>query len=125
MTTLTPVEERIRRDLIDFVKIGDNDNSFVRYKPLAEKFHIPFGNEHERNLLYEMLGNISSYEFEHKRPLLSVIVVNDEYIPGSGFFKLAKSELKKQKFDEDDDRFAIRERRELFEFWKNNNDPDR
>jgi hypothetical protein len=126
MTTLTPVEERIRRELIDFMKIGDNDKSFVRYKPLAGKFHIPFGNEHERNLFFDMLGNISRYEFEHnRRPLLSVVVVNDQLIPGKGFFTLAKSELKKQRPDEDNDQFAIRERRELFEFWQHHDDPDR
>lgn len=124
MTTLTPVEERIRQELIDFVKIGDNDKSFVRYKPLAGKSGVPYENEHERNLFHDMLGNISSYEFEHNRPLLSVIVVNDQYTPGKGFFRLAKSELKKQRPSEDNDEFAVKERKALFEFWKNHEDPD-
>lgn len=123
MITLTNLEKDIRRELIDFVKIGDNDNSFVRYKPLAEKFHIPFGNEHERNLLYEMIGNISKYEHSNGRPLLSVVVVTEDYIPGRGFFTLAK-ELGKQESNEDNDSFALKEREELFEFWKNNDDPD-
>jgi hypothetical protein len=120
MITLTPIEERIRQELISFVKIGDSRKSFVRYKPLAEKVNIPFGNEYERSLLYGMLGNISRYEFEHGRPLMSVIVVNDEYAPGKGFFTLAKSELKKQKPDEDNDKFALTERKALFDYWKSN-----
>jgi hypothetical protein len=125
MTTLTAIEQQIRQELINFVKIGDNSKSFVRYKPLAEKLHILFGNEHERNLFYEMLGHISKYEFENTRPLLSVVVVNDEYAPGKGFFTLARSELKKQKHDEDNDKFALNERKAVFDYWKKNNDSDK
>jgi hypothetical protein len=125
MTTLTPIEERIRQDLIAFVKIGDNDNSFVRYKPLADKFDVPYENDHERNLFHAMLGNISRYEFEHNRPLLSVVVVTEDLTPGKGFFTMAKKELHKQGLTEDNDTFAIKERKALFEFWKHNDNPDR
>ena len=125
MVTLTELERQIRKELINFVKIGDFDRSFVRYKLLADKFHIPFNNEHERNLFFDMLGNISRYEHSNNRPLLSVVVVTGDYIPGGGFFTLAKNELKKQRFDEDNDNFAQRERQELFEFWKNHDDMDR
>ena len=57
--------------------------------------------------------------------MLSIVVVTDELTPGKGFFTLAKNELKKQRFDEDNDNFAQRERQELFEFWKNHDDMDR
>lgn len=124
MTTLTLVEEQIRQELIDFVKIGDNNNSFARYKPLAGKVGVPYGNEYERDLFHAMLGNVSQYEFENGRPMLSVVVVTEDLIPGRGFFKLAR-ELGKQKPDIDDDTFAVRERKDLFEYWKNNEDPDR
>lgn len=124
MTTLTPVEERIRRELIDFVKIGDSNASFVRYQPLADKFGVPYGNIGERERLHTMLGHISEYEFQNGRPLLSVIVVTGDLTPGQGFFKLART-LGKQRPDEDNDSFHIQERRVLFNYWKNQDDPDR
>ena len=105
------------------MKIGDPQKSFVRYGALANKFGLPFDNEHERSLLYTMLDNINRFEDERERHLLSVIVVTEDYIPGKGFFTLAK-QLERQKADEDDDTFALRERQELFDFWKNNEDPD-
>ena len=120
---LTNLEQDIRRELIGFVKIGDKNKSFVRYKALADKFGLPFENEHERGLLYKMLDDINRYEFSKERPLLSVVVVTGDYIPGKGFFTLAK-ELGKQESNEDKDSFAFKERKELFEFWENNNDPD-
>ncbi len=116
MITLTQIEEEIRNELVDFVKIGDNDNSFVRYKPLAEKFGLPFNNSYERDQLYHILGNISEYEYEHKRPMLSVIVVNDEYKPGKGFFTLARRLGVPGVVDEDG--FALDERKRLFDYWK-------
>lgn len=125
MVTLTELERRIRKELINFVKIGDFDRSFVRYKPLADKFGVPYGNnDYERNLFHDMLGNISRYEHSNGRPLLSVVVVTGDYIPGRGFFTLAKDELEKQRPDEDNDNFAQRERQELFDFWNHNDDPD-
>lgn len=124
MTTLTPVEEQIRRELIGFVKIGDKNASFVRYKALADKLYIPYGNIGERERLHSMLGHISEYEFQNGRPLLSVIVVTGDLTPGQGFFKLART-LGKQRPDEDNDNFHFRERKALFDFWKTNDDPDR
>jgi len=125
MVTLTELERRIRKELINFVKIGDFDRSFVRYKPLANKFGVSYENDYERNLFHDMLGNISRYEHSKGRPLLSVVVVTGDYIPGGGFFTLAKDELKKQRPDENNDNFAQRERQELFDYWKNHEDPDR
>ena len=123
MVTLTDLERGIRKELINFVKIGDPNKSFVRYKALADKFGLPFENEHERGLLYKMLDNINRHEDKQKRPLLSVVVVTEDYVPGKGFFTMSR-ELGKQEPDEDDDRYALRERKEVFDFWKNNVDPD-
>jgi hypothetical protein len=124
MTTLKPIEKQIRQELIDFVKIGDNDNSFVRYKALADKFGILYRNIGERETLHAMLGHISEYEFQNGRPFLSVIVVTGDLTPGQGFFTMART-LGKQRPDEDNDSFHIRERQAVFDYWKTHNDLDR
>ncbi|GAJ01436.1 unnamed protein product [marine sediment metagenome] len=90
---------------------------------MADKFQIPYVNTNERNDFHKLLDDINRYEVEQKRPLLSVVVVNETYMPGKGFFRLAR-ELKLQKLDVDDDGFALRERAELFNYWKNHDDPD-
>ena len=45
-----------------------------------------------RTQLGNLLGEISTFEHKHGRPLLSVIVVHkkEDQMPGSGFFTLAK-----------------------------------
>jgi hypothetical protein len=128
MVTLTELERRIRKELIGIAKVKDGEGSLIEYKILADKFEVPYPNDNQyiRNLFHDMLGNISRYEHNKGRPLLSVVVVKKgSYFPGDGFYTLAKDELKKQKPWEDNDSFAINERKALFERWKNLDDPDK
>lgn len=117
---LTDTEQKIKNELIRRAKTGDDKVALIGYKDIAEKFDIPFGNFYERNLLFEMLDHINRHEQEvsPKRPLLSVLVVNQDFIPGSGFFNLAKK-LHKQKPDEDNDVFYARALKAVFDHWVN------
>jgi hypothetical protein len=121
---LTELERQIRKEIISIIKSGDEQTTNIRYKALADKFQLPYEYTNERNDFHKLLDDINRYEVEQKRPLLSVVVVNATGMPGRGFFRLAR-ELGKQKPDIDNDTFAVRERKELFDYWKNNNDPDR
>ena len=117
---LTDTEQKIKNELIRRAKTRNDKVALIRYKDIAEKFDIPFGNFYERNLLFEMLDHINRHEQEvsPKRPLLSVLVVNQYLIPGSGFFNLAKK-LGKQRANEDKDVFYARELKTVFDYWGN------
>ena len=125
----TEMECKIRKELIKVAK----DRKFIKYGELADRvnylYECHFGADEKE--FHDMLGNISKYEYQSNppRPLLSVIVVTKNpvtgnLLPGHGFFTLAR-ELGKQNPDVDDDTFAMQEMKELFEYWQNNDDPDR
>ena len=122
MVALTQLEAEIRRELIKCAKKPDT----ITYARLADwvnvNYQFHYGPEEQR--FHNMLGNVSTYEFDNRRPLLSVIVVTAaESRPGPGFFVLAKR-LGKQEQGVDDETFFAQETRELFDRWKNNDDPD-
>ena len=119
---LDNLECKIRKELIQCAKKPDT----ITYARLAGwinvNYQFHYGPDEQR--FHNMLGNVSTYEVENRRPMLSVIVVRaEDSRPGPGFFWLAK-ERGKQKPDVDDETFFINESRELFDYWKNNNDPD-
>lgn len=120
---LTNLEQDIRKELINIIQSGDEQTAHIRYKALADRFQIPYDYTNERNDFHKFLDDINRYEVEQGRPFLSVVVVNETRMPGKGFFRLAR-ELGLQRPDEDNDTFVIRVRQEVFDFWKNNEDPD-
>ena len=93
--------------------------SVVYYSQIGDLLNLTMDNPCHRNELAHILGEISSKEHQEGRPLLSAVVVHKENLrPGKGFFILAK-ELKKQKPEEDDDRFYVAELQRVFEQWSN------
>jgi hypothetical protein len=125
MITLNNEERDIRKELIRCAKNPDT----ITYAKLANWVNLTYlchyGPDEQR--FHNMLGNVSTYEHQSKppRPLLSVIVVTAaESRPGPGFFVLTKR-LGKQKKGVDDETFFAEETTELFDYWKNHDDPDR
>lgn len=122
MVDLTSLEGEIRRELIKCAK----KPCTITYARLADwvdvNYQFHYGPDEQR--FHNMLGNVSTYEVENGRPMLSVIVVRaEDSRPGPGFFWLAK-ELDKQKPGVEDEIFFINETRELFDYWKSHEDPD-
>jgi hypothetical protein len=79
-------------------------------------------NPHDRKIIGRILGDISAFEFENGRPLLSSLVLRagDNY-EGDGFYKLAEElgfgswkRLKKE------GTFEIEQMKKCIEFWTNN-----
>lgn len=63
-----------------------------------------------------ILGDISCSEVEHRRPMLSAVVVNKgAAMPGKGFFKLARKLGRHG--DDDDHRFFVRELALVYKHW--------
>ncbi len=119
---LTNLECEIRQELIQCAKKPDT----ITYARLADwvnvNYQFHYGPDEQR--FHNMLGNVSTYEVENGHPMLSVIVVRaEDSRPGPGFFVLAKR-LGKQEQGVYDETFFAQETRELFDRWKNNDDPD-
>jgi len=70
------------------------DGKTINYKPVAHIMGLALGKpmgHHWANETGKMLGEISEYECEHGRPMLSAVVVNKTTKkPGPGFSHLAR-----------------------------------
>lgn len=87
------IEERaIRKKLIEVAK----QKGTITYNGLNLELnlHLDFKMENDRSLIGTMLGNISTFEFQHGRPLLSALVVNYsgayEGCPSLSFYAFAR-----------------------------------
>lgn len=87
MITLTDEEKRARQVLIDYA----SRREAIKYADLIEKaqLNLSMRNPHHRGILGEILGNISIFEHENDRPLLSCVAVLANLKHSDGFFKLA------------------------------------
>ncbi|MDE6418586.1 MAG: hypothetical protein K2K49_05195 [Duncaniella sp.] len=119
-TLLTREENSIRKALIKRAKIGSN----YSYTQLTEEVCPQFDMDDpsDRGELGHVLGNISRFEVEHGRPMLSAIVVRqDTRIQGGGFFDLAE-ELGLMKATDTIEGFAVAENRRVKLYWKSHSD---
>jgi hypothetical protein len=92
---------------------------FVCYKEIGKIMGIHKPGNYLGWETGRMLGEISKFEHEHGRPLLSAVVIrSDLKRPGDGFFKLAK-ELGKFKGEskEDQKKFWNRELQAVYTTW--------
>lgn len=87
-TILTPEEKRVREILISVA----SNRSIIHYTELCRKatLKLDMGIPADRGKIGNILGEISSYEHELGRPLLSSVVVSVNGEQGDGFFKLAE-----------------------------------
>lgn len=119
-TLLTQEENYVRKALIKRAKIGGN----YSYKQLTDELYLQYdtANPSDRGELGHILGNISRFEVEHGRPMLSAIVVRqDTRIQGGGFFDLAE-ELGLLKATDTIEGFAVSENRRVKLYWKSHSD---
>lgn len=94
MINLTEEEKRVRNILITKAsqREATREERLICYSELIEEapLKLSMRTPYHRTLLGVMLGNISEYEHEHGRPLLSVIAVKANFKHSDGFFKLAE-----------------------------------
>jgi hypothetical protein len=82
-----PIHEKIYERLKDVAR----ESATITYSEIAPLAALNLENPAHRNMLGEILGEISTYELENNRPMLSSIVVHsDDRLPGEGFFILAR-----------------------------------
>lgn len=85
---LTQEEKRIREILIDVA----SKRSTIKYTELCHKalLKLDMSIPSHRGKIGTLLGNISTYEHNAGRPLLSSVVVNVNYEQGDGFLSWLK-----------------------------------
>jgi len=95
-------------------------NTVITYSQLNTEcgLKLNFDMAKDRNIMGDILGEISHHEFKAGRPLLSALVIEKKvpFFPSHGFFKLAK-ELK-YKPHETDISFWAKELTEIYKEWK-------
>lgn len=84
------MEKDIRRKLIELARL----KTTWTYSQLNEQLQLGlnFNNEYDRALIGEWLGEISKYEFNKDRPLLSALITHKQgkREQGDGFYKLCE-----------------------------------
>ena len=113
----------VRNYLIELAR--KKSNQTVTYQKLCDDCHIglDMSNIADRNDIGHILGDISKFEHNNNRPLLSALVIRkgDAY-EGDGFYKLAEElgfgdwrKLKREGV------FEILQMKEAIEKWSNDN----
>jgi len=117
---LTQEEIKVRGYLIDFVRSHSKDNPYTFYQRLCDKCSLNlnmYNNPADRGRIGIILGNISIFEYKNNRPLISSVVVSQNYEQGDGFYKLCEElgfgNWKKIK----EDRADFEMTRECYDFW--------
>ncbi len=97
------------------------DQTIITYSEIAPLAGLNMSSPADRSRSSRILGEISTYEQEQGRPMLSaVVVLREKKLPGEGFFRLAK-EL--GLFTEEDKlAFFCHELTEVYRVWR---PPDR
>jgi hypothetical protein len=112
---------QVREKLIDLAA----KQQTITYQKLSDIYNIGLdmqASEYDRAEIGRILGEISVYEHNNRRPLLSAIVLTKgSQYEGDGFYKMAQNlgfgpwkSLKENAFD-------VMEIKRCFEFWSNNN----
>ena len=86
-TTQAPVHAAIYAELKRVARAGQT-TTYAGIAPLAR---LDMGKAADRAEIGHLLGEISQYEHDHGRPMLSAVVILQEWnMPGQGFFTLAR-----------------------------------
>lgn len=111
--------DTIRRKLIELAR----SKTTWSYSQLNEQLDLKlnFRNTYDRLLVGDWLDDVSSHEFNNRRPLLSSLIIHkgQDREQGDGFFKLCERlygvpwrDLKADK------NYEIEKIKECFSFWK-------
>ena len=115
------MEKEIRIKLIELAR---NKTPWT-YSQLNEQLQLGFNfkNGYDRELIGEFLGDISMYEHQKGRPLLSALIIHksSDKEQGNGFYKLC-SEIYGKDWEElkSNKDFELERMKECYSFWKDN-----
>jgi hypothetical protein len=118
------MNKEVRSALIEVAR--NRIKNYIHYQELSDKCDLRLNmrdNPHDRLEIGRILGEISEFEYDNGRPLLSALVITKGGEEGDGFFKLCESlgmgswnRLKR------DPAFAASHMNKCYDFWlKNDN----
>jgi len=113
------MNSRIRNKLI---QLSRTDNGPIPYRRLINQCELGLNMEirHEKQLLGEMLDEISEDEHEAGRPLLSALVLDKKKGQGDRFYKLCETlGMGKWKDLKKEEGFVEKHIEACREFWQN------
>lgn len=116
------MNKKVRSYLIELSR--NRNNQTITYQQLSDNCDLKLDmrdNPSDRKIIGEILGEISTFEHENSRPLLSSLVIRaGDCFEGDGFYKLAEKlgfgnwkGLKKIGY------FEIEQMNKCIDFWKN------
>lgn len=108
----------MHKKIRDSIERAARDGKTLYYGDIAGLADLDMSRADHRDQMGEILGDISVYEHERDRPLLSAIVIRkDLNHPGTGFYELARNlGLHKGR---DDAKFFADEANRVFDYWTN------
>jgi hypothetical protein len=83
---------------------------------------LHFKHSYDREIIGDWLGEISMYEFNKGRPLLSALIIHgNDREQGDGFYKLCE-DIYERPWEElkADKNFEVEKMKECYAFWKDN-----
>jgi hypothetical protein len=97
------------------------NGALITYGEIAPLADLNMESQGDRTKMGELLGEISTYEHEHGRPMLSAVVVLAESgSPGKGFYNLARYlELHHGQGELADMEFFANELKQVYQYWQN------
>jgi hypothetical protein len=99
------------------IQVARHKDEFVHYDQVADILGISHDHLDHSYEMNHALEEISTYEHHEGRPMLTAVVVRkDDFMPGQGFFDLARR-LGKLKAGEDRDMFFVRELALVRQYW--------
>lgn len=110
----------LNRAIYERLQKAARDEEIVTYSQIAPLAELNMSLDKDRAELGGILGDISTYEYNNGRPLLSVVALLAEtYQPSGGFFRLAEK-LGVYSKGQDRDEFYINEIKKARKYWKEN-----
>ncbi len=117
---LSKEEKKVRAFLIKFAHTAKYNSPYIFYNKLCSQCNLGLDMQNDpshRIIIGDILENISYYEHQNGRPILSSLVVTTSYEQGDGFYQLCEQlgmgEAGKLKRDRAD--FAMT--KECIEYW--------
>ena len=111
----------IRELRIRLIAAAKSEEGFVHYDEVAEILRRSGDRLDHSHAMNQALEEISTYEHNHSRPMLTAVVVHKgDLVPGEGFFVLAKR-LGKFGPRQDRDEFYFSELALVRQYWRRQN----
>lgn len=111
----------VYQEIYERLKEVARNGELITYGEIAPLAGLNMESQGDRTKMGELLGEISTYEHEHGRPMLSAVVVQSGIgYPGEGFYNLARDLGIHHSHDEMSDmEFFVKEVKKVHQYWQN------